>query len=69
MSSERFSRLLEVNTWLSNWTKETGLQFINNFDLFWKRDFLFDYISGKLNKLGSVTLANTISSHMSDLLD
>uniref|UniRef100_A0A8C6V045 OSK domain-containing protein n=9 Tax=Neogobius melanostomus TaxID=47308 RepID=A0A8C6V045_9GOBI len=37
----KFSRLFQLNTWLSKVCKSRGLTFIENFNLFWKRDDLF----------------------------
>ncbi|KAJ0003897.1 hypothetical protein NQD34_010111 [Periophthalmus magnuspinnatus] len=36
-----FTRLLQLNTWLFNTCAVRGLHYIENFDLFWKRDDLF----------------------------
>uniref|UniRef100_A0A3B3BEA3 SGNH hydrolase-type esterase domain-containing protein n=1 Tax=Oryzias melastigma TaxID=30732 RepID=A0A3B3BEA3_ORYME len=38
---ERFSRLLALNRWLSATCGETGINFINNFHIFWERVKLF----------------------------
>uniref|UniRef100_A0A8C6UMU9 SGNH hydrolase-type esterase domain-containing protein n=1 Tax=Neogobius melanostomus TaxID=47308 RepID=A0A8C6UMU9_9GOBI len=37
----KFSRLFQLNTWLSKVCESRGLYFIENFYLFWKRDDLF----------------------------
>lgn len=37
----KFSRLLQLNTWLSKVCESRGLHFIDNFNLFWQRDDLF----------------------------
>uniref|UniRef100_A0A3B3BW75 SGNH hydrolase-type esterase domain-containing protein n=1 Tax=Oryzias melastigma TaxID=30732 RepID=A0A3B3BW75_ORYME len=39
---ERFSRLLALNRWLSVACGETGINFINNFHIFWERKHLFN---------------------------
>ena len=39
-SSERFSRLLSLHTWMQNYCSATDVDFISNFDYFWnQRDF------------------------------
>ena len=39
-SSERFSRILSLHTWMQNYCSATDVDFISNFDYFWnQRDF------------------------------
>uniref|UniRef100_A0A3B3CVW2 SGNH hydrolase-type esterase domain-containing protein n=1 Tax=Oryzias melastigma TaxID=30732 RepID=A0A3B3CVW2_ORYME len=49
---ERFSRLLALNRWLSTTCGETGINFINNFHIFWERKHLFKENGFSLNKSG-----------------
>ena len=67
-NSEAFSRLLAFNIWLSKWTEERGLVFIDNFDRFWKRAELFHDCGKILNRIGSLALSNHIRSCVKHLL-
>lgn len=49
---ERFSRLLALNTWLSTACIRHKVQFIDNFNSFWKRRHLFRAHGIYLNKSG-----------------
>ena len=40
-SSERFSRLFSLHTWMQNFTTATGLGFISSFDYLWTEQDLF----------------------------
>ena len=46
----KFSRLLQLNTWLSKVCESRGLHFIENFNLFWQRDDLFKGKGPHLNR-------------------
>lgn len=52
-SSEHFSRLLALHSWIDNITTATGTGFISNFDSFWNRQDLFNYDGLHLNSNGS----------------
>ena len=69
MNSEQFSRLLSLNIWLNKWTGEEGILFIDNFDLFWKKNFLFHRDRRTLDKLGSTVLTNSMTSNLSTLIN
>ena len=69
MNSEQFSRLLAINLWLIKWTSEEGICFTDNFDLFWKKPYLFHKDGKTLNTLGSVVLTNNITSNITTLID
>lgn len=48
----KFSRLLQLNTWLSEVCEPRGLHFIDNFNIFWQRDDLFKGKGPHLNRGG-----------------
>jgi hypothetical protein len=57
-SSERFSRLFSLHTWMQNFTTATGLGFISNFDYFWTERDLFKFDGLHLNRKGSERLTS-----------
>lgn len=57
----RFSRLLQLNTWLSGVCENsTRMHFIDNFNLFWNRDDLFKGKGPHLNRSGVRQLTNNL---------
>ena len=60
MSSETFSRVCALNSWLETRAEELGITFINNFDLFWGSKNLHQEDGRSLNALGSCVLSNNI---------
>uniref|UniRef100_A0A8C5CKM3 SGNH hydrolase-type esterase domain-containing protein n=1 Tax=Gadus morhua TaxID=8049 RepID=A0A8C5CKM3_GADMO len=56
----RFSRLLALNTWLSRVCNERGRDFIDNFNLFWRRKYLFRADGLHPNRLGSKLLRDNL---------
>ena len=56
----RFSRLLALNTWLSRVCNERGRGFIDNFNLFWGRKYLFRADGLHPNRLGSKLLRDNL---------
>ena len=56
----RFSRLLGLNTWLSRVCNERGRGFIDNFNLFWGRKYLFRADGLHPNRLGSKLLRDNL---------
>ena len=56
----RFSRLLALNTWLSRVCNERGRDFIDNFNLFWGRKYLFRADGLHPNRLGSKLLRDNL---------
>uniref|UniRef100_A0A667WT91 SGNH hydrolase-type esterase domain-containing protein n=1 Tax=Myripristis murdjan TaxID=586833 RepID=A0A667WT91_9TELE len=55
-SSERFSRLFSLHSWLENFTMATGLGFISHFDSFWIRRDLFKH---DVNTISSIPTVNS----------
>ena len=55
-SSERFSRLFGLHTWMQNFTTAAGHGFISNFDYFWTERDLFKADGLHLNRKGSERL-------------
>ena len=49
-----FSRLLGLNTWLSGVCKLKGLNFIDNFNIFWRQRDIFRRDGLHLNRLGEI---------------
>lgn len=54
----KFSRLLQLNTWLSKACASRGLHFIENFNLFWQRNELFRRKGSHLNRRGLLRLTD-----------
>ncbi|XDV19366.1 hypothetical protein PO909_024850, partial [Leuciscus waleckii] len=59
--TNRFSRLLGVNTWLQKTCNIKGVNFIDNFNLFWSQTLLFHQDGRHPNKLGSRTISTSPS--------
>ena len=59
-SSERFSCLFSLHTWMQNFTTATGLGFISNFDYFWTEQDLFKRDGLHLNRMGTSRLINNL---------
>ena len=59
-SCEQFTRCLQVNEWLQNLPLTEGVQFIDNFDLFWRKKHLFENNGYVLTDLGALVLSNNI---------
>ena len=57
----RFSRLLNLNTWLSSACATLNVNFIDNFNLFWQRNHLFGADGLHLNKAGARILSANLS--------
>lgn len=66
--SERFTRLLGLNTWLASACALHSVAFIDNFNSFWNRGHLFRADGLHLNTAGSRQLSNNISYHLLHLL-
>ncbi|XP_028971229.2 uncharacterized protein LOC114829678 [Esox lucius] len=58
--TNRFSRLLGLNTWLQKTCNIKGVNFIDNFNLFWSQRQLFKQNGHQPNKLGSRVLKDNI---------
>ncbi|XP_077087595.1 uncharacterized protein LOC143739179 [Siphateles boraxobius] len=58
--TNRFSRLLGLNTWLQKTCNIKGVNFIDNFNLFWSQRQLFQQDGHHPNKLGSRVLKDNI---------
>ena len=58
--SNRFSRLLGLNSWLQKTCNIKGVNFIDNFNLFWNQRPLFQQNGHLPNKLGSRVLKDNI---------
>lgn len=58
--TNRFSRLLGLNTWLQKTCNIKGVNFIDNFNLFWSQRQLFRQDGHHPNKLGSRVLKDNI---------
>lgn len=58
--TNRFSRLLGLNTWLQKTCNIKGLNFINNFNLFWSQRQLFKQDGIHPNRLGARVLKDNI---------
>ena len=58
--TNRFSRLLGLNTWLQKTCNIKGVNFIDNFNLFWSQRQLFHRDGHHPNKLGSRVLKDNI---------
>ncbi|XDV16393.1 hypothetical protein PO909_016130 [Leuciscus waleckii] len=58
--TNRFSRLLGLNTWLQKTCNIKGVNFIDNFNLFWSQRQLFHQDGRHPNKLGSRVLKEKI---------
>ena len=58
--TNRFSRLLGLNTWLQKTCNIKGVNFIDNFNLFWSQRPLFQQDGYHPNKLGSRVLKDNI---------
>uniref|UniRef100_A0A8C5FRS3 SGNH hydrolase-type esterase domain-containing protein n=1 Tax=Gadus morhua TaxID=8049 RepID=A0A8C5FRS3_GADMO len=56
----RYSRLLALNTWLSRVCNERGRGFIDKFNLFWGRKYLFRADGLHPNRLGSKLLRDNL---------
>ncbi len=56
-----FSRLLSINTWLSSACVTHGVQFIDNFNLFWQCSHLFGADGVHLNKAGAQVLSANLA--------
>ena len=57
----RFTRLLNLNTWLRSACCTHNVNFINNFDLFWQRSNLFAVDGLHLNFAGARVLSSNFS--------
>lgn len=62
---EMFSRLYSADQWLDNFSSACGHEYINNFDLFWKKPHLYKHDNLHLNSKGIQVLATNISHHLS----
>ena len=60
MSSEIFSRVVAMNKWLDTNANELDVTFINNFDLFWSNEHLYEMDRETMNSLGAFVLSNNI---------
>ncbi|XDV53613.1 hypothetical protein PO909_022068 [Leuciscus waleckii] len=58
--TNRFSRLLGLNTWLQKTCNIKGVNFIDNFNLFWSHRHLFRRDGHHPNKLGTRVLKDNI---------
>ncbi|XDV11987.1 hypothetical protein PO909_000760 [Leuciscus waleckii] len=58
--TNRFSRLLGLNTWLQKTCNIKGVNFVDNFNLFWSQRQLFHRDGHHPNKLGSRVLKDNI---------
>lgn len=58
---ERFSRLIALNNWLSSVCSSHGVGFIDNFNIFWKRRYLFRRDGLHLNSDGSRLLSDNFT--------
>ena len=67
MSSEQFSRLLNLNEWLQTWTEENLITFVDHFDLFWGKKHLFKKNCDDINDLGSMLLSHNLRTSFSML--
>ena len=62
-SKESFSRLLEMNNWLNKLNDDNKhFTFINNFDIFWNKGFMFS--KKHLNKIGDAALLCNILQNL-----
>uniref|UniRef100_A0A3Q3SCN1 SGNH hydrolase-type esterase domain-containing protein n=1 Tax=Mastacembelus armatus TaxID=205130 RepID=A0A3Q3SCN1_9TELE len=61
--TEKFSRLLALNTWLSTACDVHSVHFIDNFNHFWDRRHLFKGDGLSLNKSGVVVTDVALSDH------
>lgn len=60
LGAERFSRLLQLHSWLQSACHTHGFYFIDNFNLFWNRPSFYHYDGLHPSKLGSRILASNI---------
>ena len=67
LSTEKFSRLLNLHEWLLKWTEENGIHYVNNFDTFWQRNQFFSPHSRQLSKYGYEALSSQIKACLKDL--
>ncbi|MCP4456467.1 MAG: hypothetical protein GY816_00325 [Cytophagales bacterium] len=64
-----FSRLLSLNNWLAKSCKAAGMNFVDNFNLFWKRRVLFTPNSAELSWTGAKALADQYLHSLGALAD
>ena len=62
--SDRFSRLLGLNTWLQSACRAHNVRFIDNFNLFWQRSELFAMDGFHLNFAGARALPINLSYYI-----
>lgn len=60
MNSEKFSRTLALNTWLTSACMQNNVNFIDHFDIFWKRTDLFREDGFHLSRAGETALTLNI---------
>uniref|UniRef100_A0AAQ5Z7Y0 SGNH hydrolase-type esterase domain-containing protein n=1 Tax=Amphiprion ocellaris TaxID=80972 RepID=A0AAQ5Z7Y0_AMPOC len=67
-NSERFSRLLSLNTWISSFCRASRINFIDNFNCFWNRPEYFNSDGIHPNRSGRSLLISNIqyTVHTSD---
>ena len=63
-----FSRLMALNSWLSEWTKKNNIEFVDNFDLFWGKEDLLKRDGLHPTKKGSTVLSANIERCINSLL-
>ena len=60
MKTEIFSRTVDLNLWLTKWTKDNDIMYINNFNLYWAQKDLFEPLGRYLNCQGAQVLLDHI---------
>ena len=63
-SSERFSRLFQLDKWLISFTKDKGYGYVTHFDSFWNQEFLYRHDELHPNQRGIKVLAHNLSRHL-----
>ena len=58
-----FSRVVCIDDWLSIWSGSVNINYVSNFDLFWKKKHLFNR-NGSLNRTGAMFLTDNITFAM-----
>lgn len=57
---ERFSRILSLNYWLQHTCREHGVDFIDNFNVFWHKETNFKHDGIHPNPMGARLLAANV---------